>query len=813
MNISLNWLKQYIDTDLDPVKVGEILTDIGLEVEGMEEVLSVPGGLEGLVIGEVKTRDQHPNADRLSVTTVDVGADDLLHIVCGAPNVAAGRKVVVATINTKLYPTEGDPFVIKKGKIRGEVSEGMICAEDEIGLGTEHDGIIVLPDDAQVGMAAADYYGIEKDYVYEIGLTPNRSDATSHLGVARDLAAALKINYEGTGVVKIPAVDNFPQGIDAHPVKVSVENTEACPRYAGLVIKNLKIGPSPDWMKQRLQAIGVRPISNVVDITNYVLHEYGQPLHAFDLEKIKGQEVIVKTLPEKTKFLSLDEVERELSAEDLMICNGESEGMCIGGVFGGLSSGVTDDTTAIFLESARFNPGWIRRTSMRHNLRTDAAKVFEKGSDPAVVIPALKRAASLLIELAGGEVASGITDIYPEPIEPKQVTVDYEYVQRLIGIAIPPVEIRGILEAMDMEILSTTEETFTVAVPTNKFDVVRPADIVEEVLRIYGLNKIPLPAQIRTSVSIAPHPDPRKVRDKVGDVLTGLGYSEIMAVSLTESRYFKELMPIEDSSLVYINNTSNVQLDVMRPTMLFSGLEAIVHNQNRQNADLRLFEFGRSYLTVEDGHQETKHLSLFATGSTATESWLQTKQPTADYYALKGVVDQLMGRLGFQGYQESESEHVGLSYGRKYHRGPQVLVEFGMVQGSITKQMGIKKAVFFAEFNWNNILKALKKAKVAFQEISKFPTMRRDLALVVDNHVKFSDIAGIARKTGKKLLKEVNLFDVYTNEKQLGANKKSYAISLIFENPEKTLKDKEVDKIMQKLIMEYEGKVNALIRK
>ncbi|MCB0643649.1 MAG: phenylalanine--tRNA ligase subunit beta, partial [Phaeodactylibacter sp.] len=513
----------------------------------------------------------------------------------------------------------------------------MICAEDEIGLGTDHDGIIVLPETAQVGMSAAKFYGIEKDVVYEIGLTPNRSDATAHLGVAKDLAAALKVNYGGSGTVKLPEVQDFPENRGTYPVKVTVENTEACPRYAGLVVRNLKIGPSPDWLKQRLQAVGVRPINNVVDITNYVLHEFGQPLHAFDLDQVTGQEIIVKTLPSKTKFQSLDEIERELSDEDLMICNGQSEGMCIGGVFGGLKSGVTDGTTAIFLESAHFNPGWIRRTSMRHNLRTDAAKVFEKGSDPEVVIPALKRAAALMVELAGGEIASGITDIYPNPIEPKQIQVAYEYVQRLIGIAIPEAEIRAILEAMHMDIVQSDPKTFTVAVPTNKFDVLRPADVVEEILRIYGLNKVPIPAQIRTSVNVAPHPSPRKVRDTIGDALNGMGFSEIMAVSLTESRYFRDVLPLDATSLVYINNTSTVQLDVMRPTMLFSGLEAIVHNQNRQQADLRLFEFGRTYLTVEDGHKETQHLSLFLTGKLQSESWLTEAQPDADYYALKGV--------------------------------------------------------------------------------------------------------------------------------------------------------------------------------
>lgn len=815
MNVSLNWLKAFVEFDLTPEKVGEILTDIGLEVEGMEEVVSLPGGLEGLVIGQVKTCAKHPDADKLSVTTVDVGTGEDLHIVCGAPNVAAGQKVVVATVGTTLYPTEGEPFEIKKSKIRGEASEGMICAEDEIGLGTSHAGIMVLPEDTPIGLPAAEYFQVEKDVIYEIGLTPNRSDATAHLGVAKDFAAALQINYDGNGKIHIPSVEAFPTDMTDYPVEVVIENTEACPRYAGVVVKDLKIGPSPDWLKNRLSAIGLRPINNVVDITNFVLHEFGQPLHAFDLDKVDGQKIIVKTLAEGTPFTTLDEVERKLNGEDLMICNGKETGMCIAGVFGGMNSGVTDTTTAIFLESARFDPGYIRRTSMRHNLRTDAAKVFEKGSDPEVVIPALKRAALLLVELAGGTIASGITDIYPKPIEKKQVTVSYEYTQRLIGTDIPKQEIHAILEALEMDILNQTEETFTVAVPTNKFDVTRPADVVEEILRIYGLNKVPLPAQIRTSVQIPAYPDPRKVLNKVADMLIGQGFSEMMAVSLTESRYFEEILPLPKESLVFVNNTSNVQLDIMRPTMLFSGLEAILHNQNRQQSDLKLFEFGRSYRNGEQPETfvETQQLTLFLSGYRQRESWLVPNQTATDYYELKALVHQVLDRFGLSGFQESGSEQPHFAYGMKYHRGSQVLVEFGQVQARMTKQMGIKMPVFYAEFNWDNLLKTLQKANVQYEEISKFPTVRRDLALVVDNSVKFSDIAGVARKAGKKMLKEVNLFDVYTNEDQLGAGKKSYAISLVFEDPEKTLKDKDVDKVIQKMISEYEGKMGAMIRK
>jgi phenylalanyl-tRNA synthetase beta chain len=729
--------------------------------------------------------------------------------------VAKGQKVLVATVGTELHPMGSEePLKIKKGKIRGEVSAGMICAEDELGIGVSHEGIMVLPEDAPVGQDAKTYLNIETDYVYEIGLTPNRSDATAHLGVAKDLAAALQINYDLTSGVKLPDVDHFKVDNTNHPIEVEVRNYEACPRYAGVTITDLKIAPSPDWLKNRLEVIGVRSINNVVDITNFILHELGQPLHAFDLEKVGAHKIIVETLPEGTKFQSLDEVERSLSAEDLMICDGNEKGMCIGGVFGGLGTGVTDGTTSIFLESAHFNPQYIRRSSMRHNLRTDAAKVFEKGSDPNIAVYALKRAAMLMQELAGGKVSSEIIDLYPAPILPKQIEVKYQYINDLIGVDMSHNEIRAILEAMEMELVADSDTAFTVSVPTNKSDVLRPADIAEEVLRIYGLNRVPIPGSIHTAVTVSPKPDPVAMRNTISDYLSANGFNEMMGLSLSQSKYYKEILPsIPEEALVYINNTSNVHLDIMRPEMLFSGLEAILHNQNRQSQDVKLYELGKSYQHNDDKIVETEHLSLFMAGNRVSESWIDTGKVATDFYTLKAYAKNVMSRLGYQGYQEKAIHDEVFAYGLQWHRGPQVLVEMGLVHPKLAKTLGIKNEVFYAVFNWSLLFKGLKKHKVQYQAVSKFPNMRRDLALVIDKHVKFADIEGIARKTVKKLLKDINLFDVYENEEQLGKDKVSYAVSFIFEDPNKTLRDKEVDKVINQLIRNYETKLGAVIRR
>lgn len=814
MKVSLNWLKEYIDVQLDPEKISEILTGTGLEVEGMEEVESIPGGLKGVVVGKVVECGRHPNADRLSLTKVDIGNGEPLSIVCGAPNVAAGQKVMVATVGTTLHPIEGDPLTLKKGKIRGEVSEGMICAEDELGIGVDHSGILVLPESTPVGQTARDYFNIQTDYIYEIGLTPNRSDATNHIGVARDLAAALRINHNHDGQLSWPSVDEFT--IDNHdlPVEVVVENTEACPRYTGVSIENVTIKESPDWLKQRLLAIDVRPINNIVDITNFVLHELGQPLHAFNLDAISGKKVIVKTLPAGTSFLSLDEIERKLDAEDLMICDGDSNAMCIGGVFGGFNSGVKDDTKNIFLEAAHFNPQYIRRSSMRHNLRTDAAKVFEKGSDPNITLYALKRAALLIRELGGGTIASDIVDIYPDPIAEKTIEVAYSYVNNLIGVDIPKEKVRAILEAMEMSIVQDEGDLFTVSVPTNKADVLRPADIVEEILRIFGFNNVPIAHQIRSAMVISPKPDPGVVKNAIGDLLAANGFFEMMALSLSESRYYRELLTsVPAEKLVYINNTSNVQLDIMRPTMVISGLEAILHNQNRQRSDLKLYEFGRTYQQDGEGFEEINHLTMFMSGQRYPESWLNSDKAEMSYYTLKAHVQQIMERIGMDRYQETSLQDDVFQYGVRYHRGPQVIVEFGRLHSKLVKGMDIKQPVFFADFNWDNILKSLRKQDVSFSELNKYPRVRRDLALVVGNSVKFDDIASIAKQLSKKILQEVNLFDVYVNDEQLGAGKKSYAVSFIFEDHTKTLKDKEIDKVMGRLISTYETQLGALIRR
>ncbi len=814
MDVSLNWLRQYIDIDISPAEIGEVLTAIGLEVEGEKEVESIKGGLEGIVVGHVRTCTKHPNADKLSITKVDIGGEEVLDIVCGAPNVSAGQKVLVATVGTTLYSPEGEPWKIKKGKIRGEVSLGMICAEDELGLGKSHDGIMVLPEDVQIGMLAKDYFKLDTDYVYEIGLTPNRSDATNHLGVARDLSAALKVNYGYTGEVKMPDVSAFTPDNNSSNIEVVVENTNACPRFAGLVIKNLTIKESPEWMRQRLESIGVRSINNIVDITNFVLHELGQPLHAYDLDKITGNKIIVKTLAEGTPFVGLDEVERKLNAEDLMICDGDEQPMCIGGVFGGLTSGVTETTTAIFLEAAHFNAGSIRRSSMRHNLRTDAAKVFEKGSDPTMPVFALQRAALLIKEYADATISSDIIDKYPQPIPAVEIQASYANINRLIGVEIPKENVRFILEAMQMKVIEDTDTHIKVAVTPDKADVLREADLIEEILRIYGFNNVPIPGQIHTSMVTGEYPAPNMVRNLIADYLAGNGFYEMMAISLTESKYFKEkYKEIPEENLVYINNTSNMHLDIMRPSMIFSGLEAIVRNQNRQQSNLRLFEFGRTYQKQNDLYKEKEQLSIFLTGKRWDESWIFDSKEDVSYYTIKAYVDNVLKRLGMTSFQQRPVSSELFSIGTQYHRGDNVIVNFGKVSGILLKSMDIKNDVFYAEFNWATIFKNYKKHSMTIKDLNKYPTMRRDLALVVDKSVKFTDIARIAQKVGKKVLKEVNLFDVYINEKQLGTDKKSCAVSFLFENHDRTLKDKEIDKIMSQLITQYETQLGALIRR
>jgi phenylalanyl-tRNA synthetase beta chain len=823
MKVSLNWLKQYVEVSESKEEISDILTNTGLEVEGMESYESIKGSLAGLVIGEVLSCQKHPGADKLSVTMVDVKGENPLQIVCGAPNVAAGQKVVVATVGAVLYPENGEPFKIKKGKIRGEESWGMICAEDEIGLGKSHDGIMVLNDNAHAGQAALEYFAgqVVSDVVYEIGLTPNRSDATGHLGTAFDLAAALKTNYENQGVFKKPDVSGFAVQNNNLEINVSIENPKACPRYSGVCIQGVTIQDSPEWMQQHLKAIGVEPKNNIVDITNYVLHESGQPLHAFDYDQIAGKKVIVKNLADKTKFTTLDEAERELSSEDLMICNGNNEGMCIAGVFGGVKSGVSDNTTNIFLESAFFNAISVRRSSMRHLLRTDAATRFEKGTDPNGTLYALKRAALLIQEFGGGTIASDIVDIYPQPVEKAKVLLKYSKVTDLIGADIPKEDIRKILGYLDMNLLEENEDSITVDIPTNKVDVTRDADVIEEILRIYGYNKVETPETVNSVLSFAASPNPFKVRNLIADLLTSSGFNEMMSTSMTKSGYYQKHLPQDENTLVFVNNTSNQHLDLMRPSMLFSGLETIVHNQNRQQGDLKLYEFGKTYFKkVVDGegnmdYFEEQHLSLFLTGQRNPENWLNYKGPKVCFYSLKAFVEHVMTRLGVlpSSVQCTAVDNDVFTYGLKYHRGKQNIVSFGRLNGNIALGMGVKQEVFYADFDFDTILKVLKKHKMKYQAMSKYPAVRRDLALVLDKNTEYNQILGIAVKTGGKQLRATNLFDVYENDEHVGKGKKSCSVSFIFQDDNKTLKDKDIDKVMSKLIATYENKLSALIRK
>ena len=825
MTISLNWLKQYININETPEKIAELLTDLGLEVEGMEEIGGIKGDLEGVVVGHVIECGKHPDADKLSVTKVDVGTGELLSIVCGAPNVAKGQKVAIATIGTLLYFSDGKELKIKEGKIRGEVSQGMICAEDELGIGNDHSGIIVLPADTPVGTPAREIFKIEKDTVIEIGLTPNRSDAMSFTGIAKDLAARLQVHSGGSSVC-MPDVSAFKVNNNDLKISVKVEDTEGCPRYSGVCIKGVTIGDSPDWLKKRLSAIGVNSINNVVDATNFVLHELGQPLHAFDYDKIGGAEIIVKNLPEGTKFQSLKKnengeyVELALKSTDLMICDATSTGMCIAGVIGNPTEGVSATTKNIFLESAHFNGKRLRITSFHHNTRTDAAKTFEKGTDPNVTLYAMKRAALLIQELAGGEIASEVVDIYPQPIENKQVAVSYKHISRLIGQELEVPYVHTILKALDMAILSEDTvlgtphgEGVTVSVPTNKVDVTREADVIEEILRIHGFNNVPITSTIKSAITETDRIDRSRIRNIVSDFLAANGFNEAMGLSLSQSKFYTQTQLVDNERLVYVNNTSNVHLDIMRPTMLVSALEMVVHNQNRQMSDLRLFEFGRTYLKKEDAFDETQHLSITLTGRRSAESWHVKDNAAADYFTLKSLVEMVLTRLGIGGYQATEISNEQLTFGMRYHRGAQVLVEFGKVQPKLRKSFDAKQDVYFADFQWDSVIKALKNAKVGYEEVSRYPAVRRDLALVVDKAVKFGDIAQIATKAAKKLLKGVNLFDVFEDETKVGAGKKSYAVSFVFEDKEKTLQDKEIEKIMEELIKTYESKLGALIRK
>lgn len=820
MNISYNWLKEYVNFDLTPDEVAAALTSIGLETGDVEEVQSIKGGLEGLVIGEVLTCEPHPNSDHMHITTVNLGQGDPVQIVCGAANVAAGQKVVVATLGTKLY--DGDEcFTIKKSKLRGVESNGMICAEDEIGIGTSHEGIIVLPEDVVPGTLAKDYYNIKSDYVLEVDITPNRSDACSHYGVARDLYAWLVQNgYQAT--LKRPSVDAFK--VDNHDMNIDivVENTEACPRYAGVAIKNVTVKESPEWLQNKLRLIGVRPINNIVDITNYILHAYGQPMHCFDADKIKGGKIVVRTCPEGTKFVTLDEVERKLSDRDLMICNTE-EPMCIAGVFGGLDSGTTETTKDVFLESAYFHPTWVRKTARRHGLSTDSSFRFERGIDPNGTIYALKEAALLVKELAGGEIASEIKDNYPTPIADFPVELSYEYTNALIGKVIPVETIKSIVTSLEMKIIGETPEGLSLLVPAYRVDVQRPCDVVEDILRIYGYNNVEIPTSVKSSLSIKGDVDKSvKLQNLVSEQLVGCGFNEIMNNSLTAATYYEGLETYKPENLVQLMNPLSNDLNVMRATLLFGGLESIQHNANRKNADLKFFEFGNCYHfnaekknpeKVLAAYSEELHLGLWITGKRVSNSWAHPDENTS-VYELKAYVLNIFRRLGVNfgglvfGNLTDDIYSVAISV---HTRGGKLLATFGVLHKKIQKAFDIDNEVYYADLNWKELMKAIKNNTVAYKEISKFPAVKRDLALLIDKKVQFAEIEKIAYETDKKLLKSVELFDVYEG-KNLEAGKKSYAVSFMLQDENATLNDKQIDKVMQKLIANLQNKLDAKLR-
>ena len=832
MKISLNWLREFLDLHNTPTEIADILTSLGLEVEGWEEVKPSPVDLNKVVTGLVTSCEPIPDTDHLSATQVALSdptnpqGTRTVSIVCGAPNVAAGQKVFVAVPGANVFSKDGSLFTIGERKVRGVPSQGMICAEDELGIGHDHSGIMVLPADTPLGVTAATWFKQESDVVFEVGLTPNRADATNHAGVARDLLAWVRHHRNPEAGFCKTDVSAFPAATGTAPITVVVENPEACLRYTGVSITGVTIKESPDWLKNRLLAVGIRPINNVVDITNYVRAELGQPLHAFDQAEITGHKVLVKNLPEGTDFKALDESDRKLLAEDLMICDGVSNPMCIGGVFGGFTSGVKDSTTEVFLESACFHPRSIRRSMLRHNLRTDAAWTFEKGVDPNGCLYALQRAALLMQELAGGQITGPVTDIYPVPVEKARISVTYSRIHALIGEKIAPAVIKNILHALDIELTDESGDSFTAVIPTNKPDVTREADLVEEILRVYGLDTVPMPNSIRSSMEISPKPDPEAVRNQVADLLAAQGFLECMSLSLSNSDYYegeKALLPVAEGTLVKVNNTANQGLDALRPSLVLSGLESIRHNQNRQNPDLRLFEYGKTYSRTPEyvvadrsivGFTEVMRLGIFMTGVHTAESWQPAAKKAVDFYSLKAVVHQILNRLGVTGYQETAIQGEGaFRMAMRYHRGPQELVTFGAVQPALQKKFDVKNAVYFADFHFENIIKSLASNKIQYAELSKYPTVRRDLALVLDQAVTFGEIRQLAGRTIKKTLKEVNLFDVFEDESKLGQGKKSYAVSFVFEDKEKTLQDKDIDTIMTQLQTAFETKLSAHIRK
>lgn len=819
MDISYNWLKQYIQTDMQTSRMSEILTGVGLEVEGIRNYETVKGGLEGICIGKVIHCEKHPNADRLHITKVDVGENDTLQIVCGAPNVAAGQSVLVARIGATLYPTQGEPFTIKKSKIRDVVSEGMICAEDELGLGHSHAGILVLPDNPSCGMPAKDYFKIETDTIFEIGLTPNRSDAASHIGVARDIVAYLNTHQNDKYILQYPETKTFPKNTAPNPIRITIEDTQACPRYTGLYIANVQVKESPEWLKNRLNAINIRPINNVVDITQYILFELGQPLHAFDADKIKGNHVIIKKLSEGTPFITLDEIERKLTGNDLMICN-TSEPMCIAGVMGGKESGISLNTTNVFLESAYFDPVNIRKTSKHHVLKTDASFRYERGCDPNITLYAIQRAALLIQELAGGNISS-ITDQYPIPIKEKEVILHYQRLNALIGKHIDKQTVDNVLQALEMKITTKTNDTLTLCIPTNKPDVYREADVIEEFLRIYGYNNIEMkstftytPSGVKESPLIA-------LKENISTYLSNNGFNEIINNSLTKSEYttFDFINKQETVSLL---NPLSKDLQNMRQTLLFGGLESIVNNINHANENLRLYEFGTVYKKNPDktendnvverfAHQT--QLALFATGKQQRESW-QFKADDVDIFYLKNMILNILNKNNFiinLFSLQTEAAAGALIHVLTYKYKNETILSIGEVNKNLLKHFGIKQKVYYAEIDCDKLMAITERKKVLFKELNKFPEVERDLALLLDKKITYEEVEKLAFKTEKKLLKSVNLFDVYEG-KNLDEGKKSYAVRFILSHPDKTLTNDEINQVMDKLIKTYEKELGASLR-
>jgi phenylalanyl-tRNA synthetase beta chain len=818
MNISYSWLKQYIDINLSPAEVARVLTNIGLEVEAVESVEKIKGGLEGLVIGEVKTCEKHPDADRLSVTTVDIGEEALINIVCGAPNVAAGQRVVVARVGTTLHK-DGQSFQIKKARLRGVESEGMICAEDEIGLGNNHDGIMVLPEDALVGMPAKAYFKVEPETMFVIGLTPNRIDSASHFGVARDLAAYLKKDRH-IELLK-PDVSAFKVENQNYPVEVIIRNKKSCPRYAGVTITGVTIGPSPQWLQDRLRSIGMSPINNVVDVTNFVLHELGQPLHAFDADELKGRKIVVQNLPEGTPFVTLDNVEHILSDNDMMICDSERP-VAIGGVFGGLHSGIMEKTRNIFLESAYFDPVSIRLTSKRHSINTDASFRFERGADPDMTIFALKRCALLIKEVAGGSVSSQVVDVYPDTLEPSRVLVTFANIDRLIGKKIERQLIKSILISLDFKILSEDHAGYELMVPMYRVDVTREADVIEEVLRIYGYNNIEISDILQTSISYSVKPDHEKLVDMISEYLCNNGFNEIMSNSLTRFAYYEKLTSCHTDNLVRIMNPLSNELNVMRQTLLFGGLEAIHRNINHQRPDLRLFEFGNCYFyhgekgkrNPLDKYQENFFLELFITGRKHEPNWISSETKTS-IYELKAFLNNILIRLGIDLNQivitPVENKQDLYNDGLLYKLNTITVAELAVISQSVTNIFDIQSEVYYASINWVNLIKVRGEHHVTYKELPKFPEVRRDLALLIDKSISYELIRDLAFKTENTLLSRVDLFDVYEGE-QIEKGKKSYAVSFILQDMQATLTDERIEQVMKKLIEAYVEKLGAVIR-